>query len=124
MLRSVVRVHPYHRTKKEGLPVRVWVLFGHDRAVGLENHAFRMRAQPQRAGTPAPKAIGLDEISIRKRHVHRIVVSDLVRGRPIWSGGEDRSKASMAQFYMWRERRGLGAERGSRTLTGGYPGGF
>ena len=33
-----------------------------------------------RAGTPGPKAIGVDEISIR-------------------FGGDDRSEASMAQFY-------------------------
>ena len=60
-----------------------------------------MRAQLDRAGTPAPKAIGIDEISIRKGHTYRIVVSDLIRGRPIWFGGTDRSEASMAQFYDW-----------------------
>jgi transposase len=60
-----------------------------------------MRAQIARAGTPGPKAIGIDEISIRKGHSYRIVVSDLIRKRPIWFGGEDRSEASMAQFYAW-----------------------
>ncbi len=60
-----------------------------------------MRAQLARAGAPGPKAIGIDEISIRKGHTYRIVVSDLIRGRPIWFGGEDRSEASMAQFYDW-----------------------
>ena len=60
-----------------------------------------MRAQIARAGTPGPKAIGIDEISIRRGHSYRIVVSDLVRKRPIWFGGEDRSEASMAQFYAW-----------------------
>jgi len=60
-----------------------------------------MRAQLKRAGTPGPKAIGIDEISIRKGHTYRIVVSDLIRGRPIWFGGEDRSEASMRQFYDW-----------------------
>jgi transposase len=60
-----------------------------------------MAAQLARAGHPAPKAIGIDEISIRKGHTYRIVVSDLVRGRPIWFGGADRSEASMAQFYDW-----------------------
>ena len=35
-----------------------------------------MRAQLARAGTPGPKAIGIDEISIRKGHDYRIVVSD------------------------------------------------
>ena len=58
-----------------------------------------MRAQLAKAGTPGPKVIGIDEISIRKGHTYRIVVSDLIRGRPIWFGGEDRSEASMAQFY-------------------------
>jgi transposase len=60
-----------------------------------------MRAQIARAGTPGPKAIGIDEISVRKGHTYRIVVSDLVRKRPIWFGGADRSEASMAQFYAW-----------------------
>ncbi len=39
-----------------------------------------MQAQLDRAGKPAPKVIGIDEISIRKGHTYRIVVSDLVRG--------------------------------------------
>ena len=60
-----------------------------------------MRAQLERAGTPSPRAIGIDEVSIRKGHTYRIVVSDLIRGRPIWFGGEDRSEASMRQFYDW-----------------------
>jgi len=60
-----------------------------------------MRAQLERAGTPTPKIIGIDEVSIRKRHTYRIVVSDLVRGRAIWFGGQDRSEASMAEFYRW-----------------------
>jgi len=60
-----------------------------------------MRAQIERAGAPGPKVIGIDEISIRKGHNYRIVVSDLVRKRPIWFGGDDRSEASMAQFYAW-----------------------
>ena len=58
-----------------------------------------MRAQLAKAGTPGPKVIGIDEIPIRKGHTYRIVVSDLLRGRPIWFGGADRSEASMAQFY-------------------------
>ena len=60
-----------------------------------------MRAQIKRAGTPGPRAIGIDEISIRKGHTYRIVVSDLHRKRPIWFGGKDRSEASMAMFYDW-----------------------
>jgi transposase len=58
-----------------------------------------MKAQLAKAGMPQPKRIGIDEISIRKGHTYRIVVSDLDRQRPIWFGGVDRSEASMAQFY-------------------------
>jgi transposase len=60
-----------------------------------------MAAQLAKAGSPGPKVIGIEEISISKRHTYRIVVSYLVRGRPIWFGGEDRSQASMAEFYQW-----------------------
>jgi len=60
-----------------------------------------MRAQLVKAGTPGPKAIGIDEISIRRGHTYRIVVSDLIRRRPIWFGGADRSQASMSLFYGW-----------------------
>jgi transposase len=60
-----------------------------------------MRAQLKRAGTPGPKVIGIDEISIRKGHTYRIVVSDLERHRPIWFGGADRSEASMDEFYRF-----------------------
>jgi len=70
-----------------------------------------MKAQLAKAGTPGPKAIGVDEISIRKGHTYRIVVSDLVRGRPIWFGGEDRSEKSMAMFY---EQLGPKKSRGIR----------
>ena len=65
-----------------------------------------MSAQLAKAGKPGPKAIGIDEISIRKGHTYRIVVSDLIRHRPIWFGGADRSQASMGQFYDW-----LGAKK-------------
>src|SRR5712692_6178453 len=60
-----------------------------------------MREQLRRAGAPGPRVIGLDEVSIKKGHVYRIVVSDLLRQRPIWFGGTDRSKASLEQFYAW-----------------------
>jgi len=58
-----------------------------------------MREQLKRVGMPGPKVIGIDEISIRKGHSYRIVVSDLVRQRPIWFGGQDRSEASMDLFF-------------------------
>jgi transposase len=60
-----------------------------------------MREQLRRAGTPAPRAIGVDEIAIAKGHRYRIVVSDLERGRPIWFGGQDRSEASLDEFFAW-----------------------
>jgi transposase len=60
-----------------------------------------MREQLRRAGTPAPRVIGLDEVSIKKGHTYRIIVSDLGRQRPIWFGGTDRSEASLDQFYAW-----------------------
>lgn len=68
-----------------------------------------MREQLRRIGTPGPKAVGIDEISIRKGHTYRIVVSDLIRKRPIWFGGEDRSESSMAMFYEW-----LGEKKSAR----------
>ena len=58
-----------------------------------------MREQLRRVGTLGPKVIGIDELSIKKRHQYRIVVSDLIRERPIWFGGSDRSEASMDEFY-------------------------
>ena len=68
-----------------------------------------MREQLRRVGTPAPKIIGIDELSIKKRHQYRIVVSDLIRERPIWFGGTDRSEASMDEFYRF-----LGEKRAKR----------
>ena len=48
---------------------------------------------------PSPGVIGIDEISIRKGHIYRIVVSDLEKKRAIWFGGKDRSEESMNLFY-------------------------
>ena len=60
-----------------------------------------MRAQLRRLGTPGPRVIGIDEIAIRKGHIYRIVVSDLLRRRPIWFGGLDRSEQSLDLFFGW-----------------------
>ena len=68
-----------------------------------------MRAQLSRAGSPAPRVIGIDEISIGHGHQYRIVVSDLMRGRALWFGGKDRSEASMDEFFRW-----LGPEKCGR----------
>jgi transposase len=68
-----------------------------------------MEAQLKRVGSPDSQVIGVDEIAIRKGHSYRIVVSDLLRGRPIWFGGKDRSEASMGEFYAW-----LGKKKSAR----------
>src|ERR1700733_2044272 len=58
-----------------------------------------MNEQLRRAPTPNPTVVGIDEISMGKGHKYRIVVSDLLEGRPIGFGGLDRSEASLDQFY-------------------------
>ncbi len=68
-----------------------------------------MQEQLRRTGTPAPRVIGIDEISIRKGHTYRIVGSDLERRRPIWFGGKDRSEESMDLFYQ-----GLGEKKAKK----------
>jgi transposase len=82
------------------------------RELRLDWHAVKaldkeyMEEQLRRNPVAAPRAIGIDELSLRKGHTYRIVVSDLERGRPIWFGGADRSEASMDGFYEW-----LGAKK-------------
>jgi transposase len=70
-----------------------------------------LREQLRRVGTPAPRVIGIDEIAIAKGHKYRIVVSDLERGRPIWFGGQDRSEASLEEFFAWLGPRKCGQIR-------------
>lgn len=65
-----------------------------------------MKEQLRRYPVVAPRVIGIDEVSLKKGHTYRIVVSDLERGRPIWFGGKDRSKESLDIFYQW-----LGAKK-------------
>jgi transposase len=60
-----------------------------------------MREQLRRVGPPKPRVIGIDEISIKKRHIYRIVVSDLDQKRAIWFGGDGRSEVDMDQFYAF-----------------------
>ena len=69
-----------------------------------------MTEQLRRAGTPGPKVIGIDEMSIGRGHSYRIVVSDLVRRRAIWFGGTGRTEADMDLFFKWlgdRKCRGI-----------------
>ena len=58
-----------------------------------------MEEQLKKAGKPSPRVIGIDEISIKKRHQYRVIVSDLERGRAIWFGGQDRSEESLDEFF-------------------------
>ena len=58
-----------------------------------------LQQQLARAGLSAPRAIGVDEIAIRKGHDYRIVVSDLERRLPIWVGGEGRPEADIDRFF-------------------------
>jgi len=77
------------------------------REMRLDWHAVKdldkiyMREQLARVGPPTPSRIGIDEISIKKRHVYRIVVSDLDQKRAIWFGGDGRSEADMDKFYAF-----------------------
>jgi len=55
-------------------------------------------------GMPGPLVIGMDKISVKKGPEYRIVVSDLLRRRAIWFGGEkfggeNRQEESMDLFY-------------------------
>jgi transposase len=58
-----------------------------------------MHEQLRRAPAPNPTVVGIDEISMGHGHTYRIVVSDLLEGRPIWFGGLDRSEAGLDAFY-------------------------
>ena len=68
-----------------------------------------MPQQVARAGLPTPRAIGVDEMAIRKGHDYRIVVSDLDRRRPIWVGGKGRTDADRDLFFA-----ALGAKKTAR----------
>ena len=70
----------------------------HDSTV-KELDKLYMQQQVARVGRPAPRVIGIDEISIRKGHNYRVVVSDLERRRPLWVGGEGRKEVDLAQFF-------------------------
>ena len=56
-----------------------------------------------------PRVIGIDELSIRKGHTYRIIVSDIERGRPIWIGGEGRKEEDLDRFFQV-----LGAKKSKR----------
>lgn len=45
------------------------------------------------------RAIGIDEISVRKGHTYVIVVADLDQRRPIWLGGQGRTEEDLQRFF-------------------------
>jgi transposase len=69
-----------------------------------------MREQLRRVGIPGPVVIGIDEVSIKRGHTYRIVVSDLLRRRPIWFGGKDRfrKQAWTSSISGWDPRSASG----------------
>jgi len=67
------------------------------KALDKEYMAKQLAANP----IAAPRVIGIDEISIKKGHEYRIIVSDVERKRPIWFGGVDRSEESLDKFFEW-----------------------
>jgi transposase len=69
-----------------------------------------MKQQVALAGPPRPRAIGVDEISVRKGHEYRVVVSDLERGVPIWMGGQGRKEEDLDTFFTTlddKQRKGI-----------------
>ena len=61
--------------------------------------AYMRRLVEQHPPAEHLEAIGVDEISIRKRHRYAIVVADLVQQRPIWLGGQGRTEQDMQLFF-------------------------
>jgi transposase len=46
------------------------------------------------------RAIGIDEVSIKKGHSYGVVVADLDQQRPIWMGGPGRSEKEIDGFFV------------------------
>lgn len=72
-----------------------------------------MQEQLERAGKARPAVIGIDEISVRKGHEYRIVVSDLgsagrsglavrIVRRRVWIGFTNPSEKSRPNASVWR----------------------
>jgi hypothetical protein len=79
-----------------------------------ERDKHSRQAQLDRTGKPAPTGIGVDELSIRKTSPNRIVVSDLVRARPIWVRGERIAPRHVCSSSLTRLARGTPRVSGSR----------
>ncbi len=46
------------------------------------------------------RAVGIDEVSIRKGHSYAVTVADLDQEKPVWLGGEGRSEEDLALFFQ------------------------
>lgn len=98
-----------------GRKCRVMTIQDVAKELKLDWHAVKaldkeyMGKQLLQSPVAAPRVIGIDEVSMRKGHTYRIIVSDLERHRPIWFSGVDRSEESMDMFYRW-----LGAKKAKK----------
>lgn len=72
---------------------------GWDQAWRMEL-AYMKRLWEQHPIPEKVRAMGTDEISIRKGHSYRIIVADLDAKRPIWIGGEGRKEEDMDKFFL------------------------
>lgn len=60
-----------------------------------------MKEKLKNRGEINPEVLGIDEVSIKKGHTYRIIVSDLKNKLPIWIGGNGRKEEDMQMFYNW-----------------------
>lgn len=64
-----------------------------------------MRRQVELAGTPSPRAIALEEISICKGHNYRVIVSDQDPRRPIRVDGHGRKEENLDEFFNFIDKK-------------------
>jgi len=76
---------------------------------GKDLDKLRMQQQIELAGSPAPRAISIDVISMGAASKYRIVVSDLDFERPIWVGEGGRKEADIDLFFV-----ALGEDKSAR----------
>jgi len=76
---------------------------------GKDIDKLYMQRQVELAGSPAPRAISIDAISMGAGNKCRLVVSDLDLERPIWVGSGGREEAELDLFFQ-----ALGGKRSAR----------
>ena len=69
-----------------------------DQVCRMEKNYMR-RLMEQHPPSEQLRAIGIDEISVRKGHTYAIVVADLDQRRPIWLGGQGRTEQDLELFF-------------------------